>query len=181
MSAGQAAGLLVLLGVVGVLAAIVGSGIEAGPVKFPSIPGSRQKPLAVTSALVIVGGVLWWVIQKPSGTNTQTTSNAVQTGPVTAEKLTVDLLPADNNIRVGQLLLVSSEVYDPTGQQLGSAQCELSWYDAVSKRFATTVCNGHFSEPRVSKAGIHRIVARADGRHGTLGMGSGKVDVSVSR
>jgi len=34
--------------VVGVLAAIVGSGIEAGPVKFPSIPGSRQKPLALS-------------------------------------------------------------------------------------------------------------------------------------
>jgi hypothetical protein len=55
VDAGQVAGLLVLLGVVGVLAAIAGSGIEAGPVKFPSIPGSRQKPLALASVVVIAG------------------------------------------------------------------------------------------------------------------------------
>ena len=48
MSASDVAGLLVLLGVVGVLAAIVGSGVEAGPVKFPSIPGARQKPLRIS-------------------------------------------------------------------------------------------------------------------------------------
>ena len=64
MDAGQVAGLLVLLGVVGVLAAIVGSGVEAGPVKFPSIPSSRQKLLAVTSIAVIVGGVVWWIVQQ---------------------------------------------------------------------------------------------------------------------
>jgi hypothetical protein len=44
-----------------------------------------------------------------------------------------------------------------------------------------TVCNAIFSEPHVSKAGIHRIVAKADGTHGTLGTGSKTVEVSVSR
>ena len=110
MSAGQAAGLLVLLGVVGVLAAIVGSGIEAGPVKFASIPGSRQKPLAIASALVIVGGALWWVIQQQSGTSAQMPSNAAQTEPVATGRLRVVLIPANSNIRVGDPLSVSSEV-----------------------------------------------------------------------
>jgi hypothetical protein len=181
MSAGQVAGLLVLLGVVGVLAAIVGSGIEAGPVKFPSIPGSRQKPLAVASAVVIVGGALWWVVQQQSGTKTQTPSNAAQTGPVANGKLRVVLIPANSNIRVGNPLSVRSEVYDSLGHQLGSGQCELKWNDPVSNRNATTECNATFSEPPVSSAGVHRIVAVADGRSGLLAAGRGAVDVTASR
>jgi hypothetical protein len=159
MSAGQAAGLLVLLGVVGVLAAIVGSGIEAGPVKFPSIPGSRQKPLALASALVIVGGAAWWAVQQQSGTKSQPPSSPVLTGPVATGKLRVVLIPANSNIRIGNALSVSSEVYNSLGQQLGNGQCELKWNDAVSDRKATTECNATFSEPPVSAAGIHRIVA----------------------
>jgi hypothetical protein len=59
VEAGQVAGLLVLLAVVGVLTAIVGSGVEPGPVKLPAIPGSRQKPLALVSVLVVAGGIAW--------------------------------------------------------------------------------------------------------------------------
>jgi hypothetical protein len=111
MSAGQAAGLLVLLGVVGVLAAIVGSGIEAGPVKFPSIPGSRQKPLALASALVIVGGAAWWAVQQQSGTTSQPPpSSPVLTGPVATGKLRVVLIPANSNIRIGNSVLALAVV-----------------------------------------------------------------------
>ena len=56
MDAGQVAGLLGVVGVVGVL---VGSGVEPGPVKLPAIPGSRQKPLALVSVLVVAGGIAW--------------------------------------------------------------------------------------------------------------------------
>jgi hypothetical protein len=182
MSAGQVAGLLVLLGVVGVLAAIAGSGIEAGPVKFPSIPRTRQKPLAIASAAVIVGGGLWWVIQRQSGTQTQTASNAVQTGPPPTGQLRVHLIPSNSNIRVGDALSVSSEVDNSLGQSLGPGQCVLTWSDAASGGpDTTTQCNATFSEGSVSKAGVHRIVAQAEGTSGLLGKGSNSVEVTVSR
>jgi hypothetical protein len=180
MSAGQVAGLLVLLGVVGVLAAIVGSGLEAGPVKFPSIPRSRQKPLAVASALVIVGGGLWWVVQRRSDTKTQTASNATQTGP--PGRLRVELIPSNSNIRVGHALSVRSEVYNSLGQQLGTGQCVLTWKDAASGRPAMhTKCDATFSEPSLSKAGVHRIVAEAEGTSGLQASGMKTIEVTVSR
>jgi hypothetical protein len=179
MSANDVAGLLVLLGVVGVLAAIAGSGIEAGPVKFPSIPGSRQTPLAVASVVVILGGALWWAAQRQSGNQTRTPSSATQTAPIRAGKLRVVLIPANSNIRVGNPISVSSEVYDSVGQQLGGGQCDLKWNDGVSKWNATTKCNATVSEPPVSAPGIHRILAQATGRSGTLAIGKGSVEVTV--
>jgi hypothetical protein len=182
MSASQVAGLLILLGVVGVLAAIVGSGIEAGPVKFPSIPGSRQKPLALASAVVIVGGVLWWAVQQQSGIRTRTPSIAGHSGAVANGKLRVVLLPARNNVRVGDALSVSAEVYDSLGDQLGTGQCVLTWSDrAVSDWKPTTQCIATASERSVSKAGVHRIVADADGRGGILATGRGSAVVTVGR
>jgi hypothetical protein len=180
MSAGQVAGLLVLLGVVGVLAAIVGSGLEAGPVKFPSIPRSRQKPLAVASAVVILGGGLWWFVQQQSGTKTQTPSNAGQTGPPPTGKLTVDLIPSNSHIHIGDPLSVSSQVSDSLGQQLGTGQCILRWTDAASHWTDTTECDKRITESHVYKAGVHRISAQADGMSGLHAKGGSSVDVTVS-
>ena len=181
MSAPQVAGLLVLLGVVGVFAAIVGSGIEAGPVKFPSIPSSRQKLLAVTSAVVVIGGIPWWVVQQQLGTPKPSASGAVQAGPTASGKLRIVLVPAHSNIHVGQMLRVSAEVYNSLGQQLGLGECELKWSDTLSGWKATTACIATISEPRASKAGVHRIVAQAEGRSGILATGRHSVEVTVSR
>ncbi len=177
MDAGQVAGLLVLLGVVGVLTAIVGSGVEAGPVKFPSIPRSRQKPLAVASVLVVAGGISWWVVQ-------QTTGNG-QAGPGTTaspptHKLTVSLIPEANVVRVGGNLTVSAEVSDSNGQQLGSGQCELDWKDSDTAWQRVTVCGGTATEPRVTEPGVHHITVEAHGLGGLLARGSGTVPVTVS-
>jgi hypothetical protein len=181
MSAGQVAGLLVLLGVAGVLAAIVGKGIEAGPVKFPSIPVSRQKLLAVASAVVIVGGIAWWALQQQSGNKAQTASSQAQAGPAASGKLRISLIPAHSNIRVGQVLTVSAEVYNSLGQQLGTGECELKWTDTLSGWQATTPCAAKVSEPPVSTAGVHRIVAEAEGRSGVRATGKQSVEVTVRR
>lgn len=181
MSAGQVAGLLVLLGVVGVLAAIVGNGIAAGPVKFPPIPRSRQKLLAVASVVVIAGGVVWWVVQQQSGNKAQAAGSQVQARTDASGKLRVVLLPAQSNIRVGEVLTVSAEVYNSLGQQLGTGECELQWSDQLSDWTATTACIAKVSEPAASKAGVHRIIAKAEGRSGILATGRASVEITVRR
>lgn len=178
MDAGQVAGLLVLLGVVGVLAAIVGSGVEAGPVKFPSIPGSRQKPLAVASLVVIAGGVVWWAVQQQTGAHTAGATTAA--GSAATGKLRVSLIPAASSIRVGDRLSVQAEVYNSLGQQLGRGQCRLSWRDAATDWNATTPCIATVSEPSLTKPGPHRVVARAEGLGGLLAQGTGSVDITVT-
>jgi hypothetical protein len=176
VDAGQVAGLLVLLGVVGVLTAIVGSGIEAGPVKFPSIPGSRQKPLAVASVLVVAGGISWWVVQRTTG-NEQTV--ATTNAPPPTEKLTISLIPESNDVHVGDDLMVSAEVSDSNGQQLGPGQCELDWRDSATNWHPTTRCFVTATEHSVTKPGVHHIIVSARGLGGLLARGSGTVDVTV--
>jgi hypothetical protein len=176
VDAGQVAGLLVLLGVVGVLAAIVGSGIEAGPVKFPSIPGSRQKPLAVASVLVVAGGISWWVVQQTTGGRNATTTNT----PPPTEKLNVSLIPSSNDVRVGDDLTIRAEVSDSNGQQLGTGQCELDWEDLRTGRTWVTTCGGPATEPSVARTGIHRIRVTARGLGGLRAHGSGTLAVTVS-
>jgi hypothetical protein len=177
MDAGKVAGLLVLLGVVGVLAAIVGSGLEAGPVRFPSIPGSRQLALAIASGFVIVGGVTWWVIQQndaPGGTQTAASSPA-------AGGLRVVLLAASSEVRLGDRIAVSGQVFD-AGGQLGAGQCVLTWRDRVggtTVRVGTTTCDATFTEPSASRVGAHRITATAEGTSGATGSGSRTVLIDV--
>lgn len=179
MDAGQVAGLLVLLGVVGVLAAIVGSGLEAGPVKFPSIPSSRQKLLAAASIGVIVGGVAWWVVQqKPARSTTKVTTSAIAPGT-----LRILLLPSKANLRLGDTLSVTSAVADSDGE-IGVDQCVLSWRDDVNSKLIrsdTTKCDATLTEPSVSKTGVHRITATAEGMRGSSGTGTRSIDVTVSR
>jgi hypothetical protein len=170
VSAGDVAGLLVLLGVVGVLAAIVGSGIQAGPVKFPSIPGSRQRLLAVTSALVIAGGATWWAVQQQAGRGRTSEKPSVGTSQVSG-KLRVSLIPARSNIRAGDKLSVRAQVYDSHGDQLGGGQCQLTWRDALANWHETTMCIGTFTEPSVTKPGVHHVVASAQGLAGLLARG----------
>jgi hypothetical protein len=177
VDAGQVAGLLVLLGAVGVLTAIIGSGVEAGPVKFPSIPGSRQKPLALASILVVAGGVTWWVVQ-------QHTRGEAATATLTAEstptgKLRISLIPVANSVRVGDSLSIRAEVYESTGQQLGRGQCQLDWSDSATDWKATTPCIATAIEPSAAKPGIHHVTAKAQGLGGLLAEGSGAVDVTV--
>ena len=176
MDAGQVAGLLVLLGVVGVLAAIVGSGIEAGPVKFPSIPGSRQKPLAVASVLVVAGGISWWVVQQTRGGGNATTTNT----PPPTETLTISLIPSSSDVHVGDDLKIRAEVSDSNGQQLGTGQCELDWRDSKTSWVSTTTCGGPATEHSVAKAGVHDITVTARGLAGLRGHGSRTRPVIVS-
>ncbi len=175
MDAGQVAGLLVLLGVVGVLAAIVGSGIEAGPVKFPSIPGSRQKPLAVVSVLVVAGGISWWVVQQTTGGSSATTT----TSPP-SEKLTISLIPSSSDVHIGDDLKIVAEVSDSNGQQLGTGQCELDWRDSKTSWVSTTTCGGPATEHSVAKAGVHDITVTAQGLGGRRAHGSRTLPVAVS-
>jgi hypothetical protein len=179
MDAGQVAGLLVLVGVVGVLTAIVGSGIEAGPVRFPAIPGSRQKPLALASVLVVAGGISWWVVQQHGAANERaaTGTSGAQTAPTS--RLRVSLIPVSNAVHVGERLSVRAEVYDSRGQQLGSGQCRLDWSDAASSWKATTPCIATAVEPTATTPGVHHLTARAEGLGGLLARGSGAVDVAV--
>ena len=177
MDAGQVAGLLVLLGVVGVLTAIVGSGIEAGPVKFPSIPGSRQKPLALASILVVAGGIAWWVVQRQSTGNEQavtTTSSPPPTG-----KLRVSLIPEHNPVPVGGTIRISAEVYDSNQNQLGDGQCQLDWKDTSTSWTRTTDCVASPTESPATGSGVHLFVVRAQGRGGLNGQGIGKARVTV--
>ena len=178
VGAGEVAGLLVLLGVVGVLTAIVGSGIEAGPVKFPAIPGSRQKPLAVASVLVAAGGLGWWVVQQRSGSEggAETT---VATEAARTSHLRISLIPAESSVRVGDTLAVRAEVYDSRGQQLGRGQCQLDWRDEATGWNETTPCVATASEPSVTKPGPHRVTAQAEGLAGLDARGSGAVRVTV--
>ena len=169
MDAGQVAGLLVLLGVVGVLAAIVGSGIEAGPVKFPSIPGSRQKPLAVVSVLVVAGGISWWVVQQTTGGR-----NATTTTPPPTEKLTISLIPSSNDVHVGDDVKITAEVSDSNGQQLGTGQCELDWRDSKTTWAPVTTCEGPGIERSITKAGVHDITVTARGLGGLRAYGSSR-------
>jgi hypothetical protein len=179
MDAGQVAGLLVLLGVVGVLAAIVGAGLEAGPVKFPSIPRSRQRPLAVVSVLVVAGGAAWWTIQRHASTGEATPeANATARGG-----LRVLLIPSSGNIRLGQALAVTSTVDDASGQ-LGTSQCVMSWQDRVAGRVVrsdTTDCDATFRWRSVRPAGFHRVTASVEAMAGAQGSGSGSVGVTVTR
>lgn len=179
MDAAQVAGFLVLLGVVGVLAAIVGSGIKAGPVAFPSIPGSRQKLLAVTSVAVVAGGVVWSLAQRDPGV---TRAGAAD---VTLAKggLRIFLVPRNANARTGEDIVVTSAVADRDGG-LGPDQCVMSWQDTVDRtrvREDTTKCNGTFTEPGPLKVGVHRIAVAAEGLNGGVGDGTRTVNVSVSR
>lgn len=176
MDAGQVAGLLVLLGVVGVLTAIVGSGIEAGPVKFPSIPGSRQKPLAVASVLVVAGGISWWAVQQSRGGNAAATTNT----PPPTEQLNISLIPSSNDLRVGDDLKVAAEVSDSNGQQLGTGQCELDWKDSKTNWDATTKCGGTATEHSVADVGVHYITVTARGLGGLNAHGSRTRPVTVS-
>jgi hypothetical protein len=169
VDAGQVAGLLVLLGVVGVLAAIVGSGIEAGPVKFPSIPGSRQKPLAVASVLVVAGGISWWVVQQTTGGR-----NATTTTPPPTKKLTISLIPSSNDVRVGDDLKIAAEVSNSNGQQLGTGQCELDWRDSKTTWAPVTTCEGPGIERSITKAGVHDITVTARGLGGLRAYGSSR-------
>lgn len=177
MDAGQVAGLLVLLGVVGVLAAIVGSGIEAGPVKFPSIPGSRQKPLAVVSVLVVAGGISWWVVQQTTGAGNVATTNT----PPPSKKLNISLIPSSNDVHVGDDLKIMAEVSNSNGQQLGTGQCALHWKDSKTSWAPTTTCDGPGIERSVPKAGVHDITATAQGLGGLRAHGrSAPLQVIVS-
>jgi hypothetical protein len=172
----EVAGLLVLLGVVGVLAAIVGSGIEAGPVKFPSIPGSRQKPLAVASVLVVAGGISWWVVQQATGSGIATTTNA----PPPTENLTISLIPSSSDVHVGDDLNITAEVSDSNGQQLGTGQCELDWKDSKTSWDRNTTCGGTATEHSVTRAGVHDIMVTAQGLGGLRAHGSRTLPVTVS-
>jgi hypothetical protein len=179
MDASNVAGLLVLLGVVGVLAAIIGSGLEAGPVKFPSIPGTRQVPLAVASVVVIAGGLVWWAILQRSSSDTP---NAAASD-VPRGTLRIVLVPAKANIRVGDPLSVSSTIYDVDGQ-IGTEQCAMTWRDAVGGKIVrrdTTACEATFTEPAVTQAGLHRVSVNAEGSRGAIGSGSKTVEISVTR
>lgn len=121
-------------------------------------------------------------VQQQSGSGTRTPSIAGHTGAVANGKLRVVLLPARNNVRVGDALSVSAEVYDSLGDQLGTGQCVLIWSDrAVSDWKPTTQCIATASERSVSKAGVHRIIADADGRGGILATGRGSAAVTVGR
>ena len=178
MDAGKVAGLLVLLGVVGVLAAIVGSGIEAGPVKFRSIPRSRQALLAVASVCVIAGGVAWWAVQRHSGSG----GAAGETVSVPKGGLRVVLIPARGNIARGEPISVTSQVIDADGE-IGASQCVMHWRDEVDGsvvRTDTTACDATFREPAAARAGVHRITAAVEGIAGASGSGSASVSVTVS-
>jgi hypothetical protein len=182
MDAGNVAGLLVLLGVVGVLAAIVGSGLEAGPVKFPSIPSSRQKLLAGASIAVLLGGVGWEIVlQQQKDTATPSTTNAAK-ATVTPGTLRILLLPTSSDLRVGDTLAVGSTVIDSDGE-IGTDQCVLTWHDEVESKLVrsdTTKCDATFKEPAVSKAGVHHITVTGEGQHGSSGTGRRSIDVTVS-
>jgi hypothetical protein len=178
MSADEVAGLLVLLGVVGVLAAIVGNGIAVGPVKFPRIPSSRQKLLAAASAVVIFGGV-WWVVQQGSGNGAHSGGNPTQSETRATGRLRLALLPAPNEASVGETVTVGATVYDSLGQQLGNGQCLINWSDRLSQWTATTGCIAKVSERSVSKAGVHVIVAKAEGTAGVVGAGEAEVRITV--
>lgn len=176
MDAGQVAGLLVLLGVVGVLTAIVGSGIEAGPVKFPSIPGSRQKPLAVVSVLVVAGGIAWWAVQQTTGNTSAATTNT----PPPTETLTISLIPDSNDVHVGDDLTIRSEVSNSNGEDLGFGQCRLDWTDPTTDWRATTQCGKPATERSITKPGVHEIRVQAQGLGGQLAHGSHALPVDVS-
>jgi hypothetical protein len=175
VDAGQVAGLLVLLGVVGVLTAIVGSGIEAGPVKFPSIPGSRQKPLAVASVLVVAGGISWWVVQRTPGNGQAATTN---TPPLT-NTLKVSVIPTPSYVDVGDTITLKAAVFDSNNGQLGTDQCELHWSDSRTNWTETTGCGPRGTERLVTHPGIHTIKAVAIGVRGIDARGQAKATVTV--
>ncbi|HEY6053216.1 MAG TPA: hypothetical protein VIU86_04755 [Gaiellaceae bacterium] len=175
MDAGHVAGLLVLIGVVGVLAAIVGSGLEAGPVKFPSIPGSRQKPLGLASVGVLAGGAIWWALL-PSGAAPSTAGPARAEAPGGGTALRVVLFP----VQAGARLVVEPQVYDQDGE-LGGGQCVLHWRDEMAGRIVatdTTTCNARFTEAS-PRPGVHRITLTAEGTADVHGTASRSLDVTV--
>jgi|SRR5579859_1223796 len=102
-------------------------------------------------------------------------------GPTAGRTLRVVLIPSTSNLRVGEAISVQSEVYNSLGQQLGTGQCELKWSDAASGWSATTGCDATVSEPTVSSAGVHLIVAEADERGGRFATGRESVQVTVRR
>lgn len=178
MQASDVAGLLVLLGVVGVLAAIIGSGLEAGPVKFPSIPGSRQKPLALASVLVVIGGIAWWAVLQHTPADQASATTKRSAGGV----LHIVLVPTSGHLRLGETVTVTSSVSD-SDAGLGPGQCAMSWRDEVrgkTVRSDTTACNGTFTEPNAAPSGTHHISVGAEGFAGASGRGSRSVDVEVA-
>ena len=106
---------------------------EAGPVKFPSIPGSRQKPLALASVVVIVGGVTWWVIQRGSRTRYQWGKDHDGYRAVGERQTACLAHPGEELHPRRENLSVSAEVYDSLGQQLGGGQCALTWSDPLEQ------------------------------------------------
>jgi hypothetical protein len=179
VDAGQVAGLLVLLGVVGVLTAIVGSGIEAGPVKFPSIPGSRQKPLAVVSVLVVAGGIFWWAVQRqaPGKDQAATTNSPPPTGA-----LTVSLIPlSGGEAHVGDDLKIGAEVFDSNNDQLGTDECELDWSDSATNWTLPTRCGPSATERSLTNPGVHHITVKAIGVRGLNARGRKTIAVTVRR
>jgi hypothetical protein len=168
----------VLVGVVGVLAAIVGNGIAVGPVTFPRIPSSRQRLLASASAVVIVGGV-WWVVQLGSGNGAHRGGSPTQSETKATGRLRLALLPASNEASVGETVTVSASVYNSLGQQLGNGQCLINWSDTLSDWTATTGCIATVAERSVSKAGVHIILARAEETAGVVGAGKAQVRITV--
>jgi hypothetical protein len=144
-------------------------------VKFPSIPGSRQKPLAVASVLVVAGGISWWVVQQTSGGGTAAPTNT----PPRTEELTISLIPSSNDVHVGDDLKITAEVSDSNGQQLGTGQCELDWKDSKTSWDPTTRCGGTATQHSVTKAGVHDITVTAQGLGGLRARGSRTLPVTV--
>ena len=160
------------------LTAIVGSGIEAGPVKFPSIPVARQKTLAVASVLVVAGGISWWVVQRQTAGSDQ--AETTNTSPLTG-KLTVSLVPTSSYVRVGDTIKVTAEVFDSNNNQLGTAECELRWSDSATTWTRTTHCGPSTIERSATHPGVHLIKAVAIGLRGVNARGHGHTTVIVRR
>lgn len=127
---------------------------------------------------MIVGGV-WWVVQQGSGNDTPSGGNPTQSETRATGRLRLALLPAPNEASVGETVTVSASVYDSLGQQLGNGQCLINWSDTLNGWTATTGCIATVSERSVSKAGVHLIVAKAEGTAGVVGAGEAQVRITV--
>jgi hypothetical protein len=139
-----------------------------------------KKRLALASLLVIAGGAVWWVVQHY---DTKSAKTAVTTTPVQPGKLRVTLTPVGGiSIPLGETLSVNSEVAASDGL-LGTSDCVMSWNDEVRGNSVfrdRTGCDATFEYASVAQTGTHHITARAQGRAGGHGNGTGSVDVYVS-
>ena len=176
MDAGQAAGILVLLGVVGLLTAIGGSGIAAGPVKFPTIARGRQIPLALASVAVVAGGLAWWAVQRPGSPATPPAVEGVA-APRGTDRTRLRVVLVDDSVPAQRKIAIESEVYDEQGAQLGPVQCVLHWRDDLGPE-TTTRCALGFVERRAAP-GLHHITARAEGTANVIGSGARSLVVDV--